>query len=642
MTAELTRVLEIEPDPAFSVRAGGLLAPFTRAGVLTTTDVQTAAALLRIEQPYRTALTHADELTRLAAAFCIRSLRHGSVATTMSRLADTESTTEDGDPVDGLPWPDALEWAAALAAHSAVATDPADTGRPLMWDGTRLYLRRYWDQESAILEQMVRRAAAIATDLPDGELARATLTRLFPDDPPDLQRLAAAAVLSGRLTIIAGGPGTGKTTTIARVLAALREVLGDAQTVALAAPTGKAAARLQEATNDGLAHVREATGLGAFEVRATTLHRLLGAGPDPARPFRHDRFNPLPHDVVIVDECSMVDVTMMGRLVDAVRQDARLILVGDPDQLASVDAGAVLGDLVSVVGQIPPARAEVLGRLTPDPVEQVRGIGAVTLTHGYRFDGAIGALARAIAAGDADEVLARLDASSVPDSDIEFICADGLPTSDQLAGLRHDVVGSSASILDAATRGDVDAALDCLNRHRVLCAHRDGPFGVSRWNNQIRAWLGRGAAPDGEWAVGQGVIITTNDYLQGLYNGDAGVIVADRDGSPMAAFARPGKPLVIAPSRLEAAMSLEAMTIHRGQGSQFQSVSVILPPIGSPLLSRELLYTAVTRAQHRVRVIGSRDAVAAAVQRRVVRASGLGERLRLFIGGPPDERRGNG
>jgi exodeoxyribonuclease V alpha subunit len=370
--------------------------------------------------------------------------------------------------------------------------------------------------------------------------------------------------------------------------------------VALAAPTGKAAARLQEAVR----------GAGAGELPASTLHRLLGWQPGRSR-FRHDRYDRLPYDVVVVDETSMVSLTMMARLLDAVRPDARLVLVG-----------AVLGDLARAPGRPEPHLDAALAALgLPSGVVN----GVVTLEHVWRFRGAIAGLARAVQAGDADAAVALLHGGT---DDLEFVETDSSAAPDAVRG---DVVNAGLALAVAARANDVPAALAALERHRLLCGHRRGPYGVARWSREIERWLadalpavpGAGPAAHGEWYPGRPVLVTANDYDTGLYNGDTGVVVATPDG-PRVAF--PGH-APLAPSRLAEVATVHATTVHRGQGSQFERVTVVLPPAESPLLTRELLYTAVTRAREFVRVVGSEAAVRAAVARPVSRASGLRNRL---------------
>jgi exodeoxyribonuclease V alpha subunit len=315
---------------------------------------------------------------------------------------------------------------------------------------------------------------------------------------------------------------------------------------------------------------------------------------------------------------------MMARLLDAVRPHARLVLVGDPDQLASVEAGAVLGDLARAAGRPEPALTAALQECAT-PAEEPVINGVVTLRHVWRFGGTIAEFAKAVQAGDADAAVAILRSGQ---PDLAFAPVEE-PAS-AFDAVRPDVVQAGRALTDAALAGDTAAALAALEQHRVLCAHRRGPFGVTRWSAEIERWL-RAALPaapagSGLWYPGRPVLVTANDYDIGLFNGDTGVVVKRPEGLRVA-FARGGEPTLHPPSRLSEVATVHAMTVHRGQGSQFRRVTVVLPPAESPLLTRELLYTAVTRAREFVRVVGTEEAVRAAVERPVSRASGLRQRL---------------
>jgi len=591
-------------DARVALRATGVLAAFNAAGVLEPADVHVAARIGRLGG-------EAGEDVLLAVALAVRAIRLGSVCVELAAVRRTVLGAGD-EPVDvsALPWPEPVAWAAACAASPLVAlgTGGAD-GRPLRLVDGLLYLERYWRQEELVRTELAARTEAPPAPV-DLERLRTRLDELFGaagDPREDRQRLAAAVAALRPVTVLAGGPGTGKTTTVAAILALLRDRPGPPPRIALAAPTGKAAARLQEA-------VRAA---GAGDLAASTLHRLLGWRPGTGR-FRHHRYDRLPYDVVVVDETSMVSLTMMARLLEAVRADARLVLVGDPDQLASVEAGAVLGDLARAPGR-PEPHLDAALRALGLPGGVVNGV--VTLQHVWRFRGAVAAFAAAVQTGDADAAVALLRRGS---DDLAFAESDTAAAPD---ALRVDVVDAATALATAARANDVPTALVALDRHRVLCGHRRGPFGVARWSREIERWLAD-ALPDltahGEWYPGRPVLVTANDHEAGLYNGDTGVVVATPDG-PRVAF--PGRASPVVPSRLTDVATVHATTVHRGQGSQFERVTVVLPPAESPLLTRELLYTAVTRAREFVRVVGSEAAVRAAVARPVSRASGLRHRL---------------
>jgi len=623
----MTVVPALDPfDVRYAARADGMLAEFNRTGVLGGADVHVASTLGRLG-------AERDERVLLAVALAVRAVRLGSVCIDLREARRTSAAdTEEPVDVDSLPWPPTDEWYAACRASPLVAVGfDGDADRPVRLVDDLLYLDRYWRQEHLVRAELDARSARTPPPA-DPDRLRAALDEVFPDAAPSHQRLAAAACATGCVTVVAGGPGTGKTTTVARLLAVLHAALDQPPRVALAAPTGKAAARLQEAVTEESAQLARLGVRTAGTLSASTLHRLLGSRPGSHSRFKHDRFNRLPFDVVVVDETSMVSLTLMSRLLEALRPDIRLVLVGDPDQLASVEAGAVLGDLV----QRPPrsghdARVTLLTTLLPDDLEPAADVDrelrndVVRLRTTYRFGGAIDRLAAAIRSGEPDSVVAVLRSGA---ADVEFVETVDMEaqTSAGLDRLRVDVERAGVALTAAARAGDVATALGALEQHRLLCAHRVGPYGVERWTAEIEQWLATaidGYAAEGEWYRGRPLLVTANDYDLKLYNGDAGVVVDGGPQGPLAVFGRGATPLVVAPSRLSAVQTVHALTVHRGQGSQFQRVSVLLPPAESPLLTRELFYTAVTRAQELVRVIGSEEAVRLAVTRPVVRASGL-------------------
>ncbi|MCM6772260.1 exodeoxyribonuclease V subunit alpha [Nocardia sp. CDC159] len=617
-------------------RATGLLRTFNAAGILSAADVHVALRLGRLGR-------EDCEAVLLATALAVRAVRSGSVCLELPRMHDIGVDGEGFDADDPeaidpatLPWPEVDAVLTALRASPLVQGSPAGPLRPLRLvepegGAPLLYLDRYYRQEQTIRDALTARAAT--HPLIDPKTVREQLDRLFPDshrpgEPPDRQRVAAALAATHWTTVVAGGPGTGKTHTIARILALLvalqRAVPGaPAPRIALAAPTGKAAARLQESVRE------QAAGLDLPELTAATLHRLLGWQRGGPTRFRHHEFNRLPYDVIVIDETSMVSLTMMSRLLPAVRSDTRLVLVGDPDQLASVDAGAVLADLVAgpVVGQPNPLLDQVLGEdaaaaahpdaLTARERDRLRG-GIIRLTRGRRFGGRIAELAVAVRAGDADTALALL-----AEGGAELSLCDP----DEVADVRADVVRAARDSTAAAERGEAAAALAAMESHRLLCAHRQGQFGVERWDRLAAGWVAAAGigvdAGAGQWFAGQPLLVTANDHEARIYNGDTGVIVRAGDGTLRAALQRGSEPYLVHPTQFPGVTTVYAMTIHRSQGSQYGTVSVVLPGAESTLLTRELLYTAITRARHRVRVIGTEDAIRAGIGRRVLRASGL-------------------
>lgn len=610
-------------DARIVLNAAAPLVPFNQAGVLSPADVHVAQRLAALSK------TDIEPTVLIATALAVRAIRLGSVCVAVNRLSEVAVDHEESgiDPAT-LPWPDPADVVKALESSPLLTGTASGPLRPLHLahtpEGPLLYLRRYFQQEQRIRDLLDNRART-HPHLDAGRLSEG-LHRHFPDAGPDRQRIAAALAAAGWTTVIAGGPGTGKTHTVARVLALMFDECGPGLRVALAAPTGRAAAQLE-------ASVRaQAPELGLPEhLTATTLHRLLGWRPGSRSRFAHDSTNRLPHELVVVDETSMVSLTMMSRLLDALRPQSRLVLVGDPDQLASVDAGAVLADLVArpVTEQTNPALSSLVADdLEPDAdnvdalsVEEREqlGAGVIRLTRVRRFGERIEQLAAAVRRGDADEVIGLLGAGH---DEFELVGFDNLES------VRRDVVDSATAVRVAAEAGDAAAALAGLSSHRLLCAHREGTSGVEHWLRLATEWIGapEEAFDTGRWFAGQPLLVTTNDYDTGIYNGDTGVVV-NIDGRPMVAFARGQSIKMLHPSQLVSAKSVYAMTIHRSQGSQYESVSVVIPPERSSLLTRELLYTAITRASARVRLVGTEEAIRAGVNRKVLRASGLRTRL---------------
>jgi len=604
-------------DPRLARRAPGLLRAFNEAGVLSAADVHVATRLAALAE-------EADESVALAAAFAVRGPRLGHVYADLATVRETATIEgEEVEPLDlgALPWPEPDTWLARVAASPL-------TGGPLVLEASALYLDRYWREEAQIAADLGAFGGAAVVDQ---QRLREGLARLFRGDADTAQLLAAASAVLRRLAVVAGGPGTGKTTTVARIVALLMEQSMTPPLVALAAPTGKAADRLERAVHEeaGRLDVSDAVRAQLLALEASTLHRLLGWRPGSHSRFRHHRGNRLPHDVVIVDETSMVSLSLMARLAEAVQPGARLILVGDPGQLASIEAGAVLGDIVGPAAEglrmRPPAR-EALERVSGEPVDAVAGAaavgdGIVVLDRVHRFGTGIATVAGAVRAGDADGLIDALRSGALEgvtwleDSDPEPI--------------RAGAVAAARRVIEAARRGDAVTALAALGAHRVLCAHRQGPYGVAAWMARIEGWVS--SATDGfgdsPWYPGRPLLVTENDYGLRLFNGDTGVVVAAGEGRVTTAFERRGEILDLSPARLHAVETVYAMTVHKSQGSQFGTAAVVLPDPSSRLLSRELLYTAVTRAREELVLAGTEEAIRAAVARPIARASGLRRRL---------------
>jgi exodeoxyribonuclease V alpha subunit len=626
-------------DASVAAGASGSLRAFNQAGILDGADVHIARRLAQLAGV-------GGEAVALGVAFAARAPRLGHVCVDLRTIRQTASRDIDlATDLDALPWPDPEAWLDALSQSPLVGQ-----GSPLWLSGSNLYLNRLWLDERRVATELLGRAERGVVDI-DLALLRAGLTTMFREvdremeDPDHLQPLAAAAAVLQRVSVIAGGPGTGKTTTVARLLALLyQQALAQgaaAPLIALAAPTGKAALRLEEAVRDEALRLDLDAGTEErlLELRGMTLHRLLGRAGGNRTRFRHNATNPLRHDVVVVDETSMVALSMMARLLEALRPAARLILVGDHEQLASVEAGAVLGDIVGPAARglcmdqaVRTRLEEATGYPVPDTHTTARspiGDGVVVLRHVRRHGGAIAGFARAVQAGDADAALAEL---TVGDSNVDWLALDPSDpaTAERLDPIHDRAVESGRVVIEAAREGDAETALDALEGFRLLCAHRRGPEGVWAWTAHIERWLEievEGFKGREGWYLGRPLIVTENDYSLDLFNGDIGVVVKGAVRPMEAAFRRGGTVLPVSTARLAAVDTVYAMTVHKSQGSQFKVVAFMLPGADSRILTRELLYTAVTRARERLILVGTEDLIRTAIERPITRASGLRQAL---------------
>jgi exodeoxyribonuclease V alpha subunit len=620
-----------------------LIRQFRQQGLLSSLDRQLAIRLGRLS-------SETDESVLLAAALASRAPRHGHICVEIQsvsqRLVPDEAETE-------LPWPDPPIWLDALRRSPLVRDRSSTLTTPLVLDRDRLYLDRYWRYQQRLADQLATRASQF-TELSDKSRLRAGLDRLFTSDAShglDRQRLAALVASVRSLTLITGGPGTGKTTTVAALLALLvdQHAAKDMERplrIALAAPTGKAADRVAESITEGLSRLPllEAEKTALSDLKALTLHKLLGWQPRSPTRFRHHSENPLPHDVVVVDEASMVDLPMMSKLVDAIRPEARLILLGDPDQLASVEAGAVLGDLCAGLELDRPrlsrdfaARLRDLGGVDPEPHCEIwdsPGIwdAIVQLNRTWRFgmDTSIGRLSVAIRQGDSLKAMNELehgvdgavDRIEPPEDSEAF--ENPIP-----AGLLGTILAAITPAVQAALEGKPREALEQLSALRVLAAHRKGPLGLTALNTQIARALAEqipGLNPgSGPW-LGQPILIRENDSHLDLRNGQVGILIRGAEGSQglVAAFREGTHGLRrIGVRRLPRYESMLCMTIHQSQGSQFEHAVLVLPSRSSPILTRELLYTGITRAQKKVSILSSTSILCEAIDGQVQRASGL-------------------
>ena len=559
----------------------------------------------------------------VAAALASAWSRGGHACLSLPDVAG-RAWPERGD----APLPDLDVWLEALAASPVVAGAGAKERRPLVLDGHgRLYLERFWAAERETAAGVLALASAVVLEPAglEGALHRLLPESAFPDARP---RAAARAALRHRLCVVSGGPGTGKTTTVAAVVALFVDLgLADPLRIALAAPTGKAAARLQEAVQQEMrearagraALVEEVPRLAEFTAEASTVHRLLARA----------RGGPLPVDALILDEASMVDLTLMARVLAALPDGARLVLLGDASQLASVQPGAVFADLCRAGRGAAPLASCV-----------------TELVHNWRFreTGGIGRVAAATVAGDAGAVLAALREGS-GDAAVPVRLRPLVdPAAFERLAARLADERFAPAVEEARRGGGPESGAVRAQPFRVLCAHRVGPFGAERFNRLVERRLrARGLAPVHDaFYPGRPILVTRNDSRTGLSNGDTGVVVRDAGGTARVWFpelrGEGGGPRLVSPARLPPHESFFALTVHRAQGSEYDEVAVVLGPADSRVTTRELLYTAVTRARRRVVVHGSEESVAAAVERVTERSSGLPDALVSFATPPPAPR----
>ena len=538
--------------------------------------------------------------------------------------------------LEAQPWArdlpaDADAARAAWGACALVALEPAaDTAAPLVLQHGALALRRHWHDEGRAAALLRERLVRGATG-PESDELKPLLDALFPpragtDPADDAQRRAAEVAVRGRVAVITGGPGTGKTWTAARVLVLLQALHGAAPLrMALAAPTGKAAARLRQSIEAALQPGEAPVPAAIAQARATvaaalaaqparTLHATLGGRPRTRR-FAHGAGHPLAVDLLLVDEASMVHGEMLTALLEALPATARLVLLGDRDQLASVEAGAVMAELCAADSPL---------------AEQT-----VTLTAGHRFDGPIAELAAATNRGDAEAARALLEAGRGADDAALHLLP--LPSAAPLLALAAGAQGHGPFVAllrqrpaaDAGFEAWAAAVLRALDGFRLLAALREGPLGVLTLNAQISDRLGFRPGADG-WFEGRPVMVTRNEPQLGVFNGDVGVALTPPGGGALRVWFLDGATLrSVAAARLAAVETAWAMTVHKSQGSEFGHVALVMPAEDSPVLTREWVYTGITRARRRLTLAGPRPALLAqALARRTRRFSGLGDALR--------------
>ncbi len=610
-----------------------LLNTLYRSGLLRTLDHALAQSLRRLQPD-------TPEAVQLAAALASLAVSQGHAGfdpTQPQRLLEGE----------GVDWPAAHAWLQQLRASPWVATPAQDVAvaedAPLVLEHGLLYLRRYREYERRLALGLQRIASQpLATN--DLAALAPLFARLFPlaQESVDHQARAAAVALRHPLLLVTGGPGTGKTTTIARVLALLAaqalQAGQPAPQVALAAPTGRAAERMAESLRAAVTQLRtlgvEDAVCDALPVAGSTLHRLLGVIPDSPR-FRHHADNPLPFDVVVVDEASMIDLPLMAKLVEAIGCGTRLLLLGDPDQLPSVEAGDVLSAILLASGDGQGLHADDAIALRPllaadnlQPVVPALPFAGrrVQLRRGYRQSDALdlAPLAAAVREGNSTAALALLRSGSL--AGVHFH-EDVL---DPMEQHRDVLLAHWRALGDAA---DPTQALAQAGRLRLLTALREGPQGARGLNERIEALLAgsarAGAGP--RYFHGRLLLITENSYRHRLFNGDIGICLRDDSGAVMAWFAgeTAAQPRAFHPAALPAHESAFAMTVHKAQGSEFDAVWLQLPRRDTRVLSRELIYTGMTRARQSLHLLGSEEVLTAALDRHASRLSGLATRLGL-------------
>ncbi len=584
-----------------------------------------------------------ERILPLELALADWCLRHGGSepvalgwALTMRAVSEGHSCLVLTDSGPAIPGETALCSADGFAnalRKSALVGEPG-ASCPLILDGRRLYLHRYWTYESQLAERLRE-----LLEQPPATIDTTLLERdggLFDygwvsDGEPQWQAVAAAIALRHRFVVVSGGPGTGKTYTVLRLIRLMVEAAQSAgktpPVIRLAAPTGKAAARMMESIRSGLESFIAGESLRAhLPAKASTLHRLLGLHASTVLPC-YNRDNPLAADVVIVDEASMIDLPMMAKLADALPPHGRLILLGDRYQLASVESGSVLAELCSAAGvnafsavqqmALSPLLSAKAGLSNPSRMAD----HVVTLQTSHRFhpQSPIGRLASAVNAGDADAAIS-LGLEGSPEVRLDFHGSGDLDT------LAKTLADAYAPLLDAGTP---EAAIDTLDTVRLLTATRIGPAGAIAMNQRIFEHIAQRQQLDNQqvWYPGRPVMVLQNDYRIGLFNGDTGVCFVGEDGHLRVWFRTESGLQMLLPSAMPAHETAFAMTVHKSQGSEFDSVWLLLPPMDSPVLSRELIYTGMTRAKTRLTLLGPEAVFRGAVGRVIRRDSGLAERL---------------
>ncbi|WP_445666084.1 exodeoxyribonuclease V subunit alpha [Fodinibius sp. AD559] len=579
---------------------------------------------------------HSNISPKILIAACLVShlYQQGHVCLPLDEYAG-EPIFDDERVETTLKAPALDPWRLALAECSAVGK-PGDYKPLILDDGDRLYMHKLWHYERTLAKELIERSRRQDDNI-DESLLRDGLSRLFSDSSQkqDWQQVAAATSIRNNLSIISGGPGTGKTSTVVRVLALILEQYQDRDKklhIALAAPTGKAAARLQDSiisAKEGLdvsKEIRE-----AIPEKAQTLHQLLGARRYSSE-FKYNADNPIPYDLVVVDEASMVDQALMSKLVEALLDDTRLLLLGDKDQLASVEAGSVLGDICDMDGnQFSENYTDWLNTLSlnisdefvvDDPRSLTDNITLLTKSYRFSSDSGIARLSKEINDGNVDRTLSLLESTDIEDAIFESIVDSG----ELESVLEQKIPKYFQDILESENPRE---AVEKFNQFGILAAHRKGPWGIVHLNKLVEDILqDHSIIPKyAQWYPGKPVIINTNDYTLELFNGDTGVCFPDQNGDLKIFFKNEGEVRGIMPSRLPTHNTAYALTVHKSQGSEFYEVMLVLPRTISKVVNRELLYTAITRARTKITIMGEKPTLRKGIQKKIRRSSGLKDYL---------------
>lgn len=591
----------------------------------------------------------------LAAALASNSLSHGDTCLALESVAKSTLYTNPNLRAVRQKLPKLAQWRKVLLEQHVVTEAPVkrqhrvavDTAgdvndtessadesplSPLILDAkNRLYLARYWALEQSLISSLERLIKSSPPEVDKHKLSEVLNLLFESSEQPDWQKVAVANAATNNFCVITGGPGTGKTYTVTALLGVLIKQGVDPRKIALAAPTGKAAARLTQSIQNELGGLLSKLQLPEYSCEAVTLHSLLGSFFGRVQTRHHAGF-PLPYDVVIIDEASMIDLPLMARTFEALSPDSRIVLIGDKDQLHSVESGMVLGDICGgrSKAEFGVAHCDSLAALGVEdlPVCPVPGgeianhIVYLHKSHRVKDDGGISKLATAVNDGDSAAAIALLQSDKHPNLSLLSQTPGNL---DQI--LRELVVPTYQTIAEA---GVPSIALEKMTDTGVLCALKNGRTGALKINALVeKHLLELQAIKAGQhFYHGRPVMISENSHHQRLYNGDHGMVLHDENGVALVHFAfdsSPGVPKTISPSRLPQHDTFYAMTIHKSQGSEFATAVVVLPEVDSPILSRELLYTAITRARNRVVVLANEAELIACIERRSVRQSGLRE-----------------